>query len=115
MNVCNRPECQTTAGCAHRGPRGEFCWFRPAMSAADRPLRCPFCGQPPNWTHKSMAFGTGASGAEPDRRALACTNVKCPVQPHTRWRDTEEWRLGQGYIPVNFDEQAIADWNTRHD
>ena len=26
MNVCNRPECQTTAGCAYRGPRGEMCW-----------------------------------------------------------------------------------------
>lgn len=27
MNVCSRPECQTTAGCAHRGPRMEMCWF----------------------------------------------------------------------------------------
>jgi hypothetical protein len=24
---CHRIECQTSAGCAHRGPRGEFCWF----------------------------------------------------------------------------------------
>jgi hypothetical protein len=24
---CVRPECNTTAGCAHRGPRGELCWF----------------------------------------------------------------------------------------
>jgi hypothetical protein len=27
MNVCNRRECQTTAGCAYRGPRGEYCWI----------------------------------------------------------------------------------------
>ena len=24
---CTRPECQTTAGCAHRSPHGAFCWF----------------------------------------------------------------------------------------
>jgi hypothetical protein len=23
---CTLPECQTTAGCAHRGPKGEMCW-----------------------------------------------------------------------------------------
>lgn len=28
MNIiCDRPECQTSAGCAHRGPRGEYCWI----------------------------------------------------------------------------------------
>lgn len=27
MNVCTRSECHTTAGCAHRGPRGELCWW----------------------------------------------------------------------------------------
>ena len=27
---CGRPECQTTAGCAHRGPNGEYCYFGPA-------------------------------------------------------------------------------------
>lgn len=24
---CQRIECQTTSGCAHRGPHGEFCYF----------------------------------------------------------------------------------------
>jgi len=24
---CSLPECQSTVGCAHRGPRGEMCWF----------------------------------------------------------------------------------------
>jgi hypothetical protein len=24
---CSRPECQTTAGCAHRSPSGAYCWF----------------------------------------------------------------------------------------
>lgn len=27
MNVCARHECQTTAGCAHRGTNGQLCWF----------------------------------------------------------------------------------------
>jgi len=27
MNMCWRSECQTTGGCAHRGPNGELCWF----------------------------------------------------------------------------------------
>jgi len=27
MNVCGRSECQSTAGCAHRGPNMELCWF----------------------------------------------------------------------------------------
>lgn len=27
MNVCDRLECQTSAGCAHRGPHGEMCYF----------------------------------------------------------------------------------------
>jgi hypothetical protein len=27
MNVCARAECQTTAGCANRGPKGELCVF----------------------------------------------------------------------------------------
>jgi hypothetical protein len=25
--ACSLTECQTTSGCAHRGPKGEFCWF----------------------------------------------------------------------------------------
>jgi hypothetical protein len=28
MASCNRSECLTTAGCGHRGPRGEMCWLR---------------------------------------------------------------------------------------
>jgi hypothetical protein len=24
---CQRRECETTDGCAHRGPRGEYCYF----------------------------------------------------------------------------------------
>ena len=24
---CSRSECNTTSGCAHRGPAGELCWF----------------------------------------------------------------------------------------
>lgn len=27
MQVCQRHECHTTAGCAHRGPNGELCQF----------------------------------------------------------------------------------------
>jgi hypothetical protein len=34
MNTCNLKECATTAGCAHRGPMGELCYF----SDAERPL-----------------------------------------------------------------------------
>lgn len=27
MLICSRSECQTTAGCANRGPKGELCVF----------------------------------------------------------------------------------------
>ena len=27
MNVCGLIECSTTAGCAHRGPEGQLCYF----------------------------------------------------------------------------------------
>ena len=27
MNGCPYFECRTSAGCGHRGPRGEFCYF----------------------------------------------------------------------------------------
>lgn len=36
FNSCSRPECQTTAGCAHRGPAGEFCWFSEAVGERHR-------------------------------------------------------------------------------
>jgi hypothetical protein len=28
MNACPYRECQTSAGCGHRGPKGEFCYFK---------------------------------------------------------------------------------------
>lgn len=33
MIVCSRSECQTSSGCAHRGPHFELCWF--PSTAAD--------------------------------------------------------------------------------
>ena len=27
--ICHRSECQTTAGCAHKGPMGQTCYFPP--------------------------------------------------------------------------------------
>jgi hypothetical protein len=27
MLICSRHECQTTAGCAHRGPNGQLCFW----------------------------------------------------------------------------------------
>lgn len=33
--ACNLPECQTTVGCGHRGPHGEFCYFY-----SNTPLGC---------------------------------------------------------------------------
>lgn len=37
---CSRPECQTTAGCAHRGPQGQMCYFVNSL-LDDGP--CPHC------------------------------------------------------------------------
>jgi hypothetical protein len=34
MQTCQRSECQTTAGCAHRGPLGEYCWFEKLQQQA---------------------------------------------------------------------------------
>jgi len=31
MNECPFSECQTTAGCAHRGPAGQLCYGRAAI------------------------------------------------------------------------------------
>lgn len=47
MNVCQRNECQTTAGCAYRGPRGEYCYFagrfvQPSNIPAQGCV-CPYC------------------------------------------------------------------------
>lgn len=37
--VCLRPECHTTAGCAHRGPNGEFCHSPKMESYSDLIMR----------------------------------------------------------------------------
>lgn len=33
MNVCSRLECQTSAGCAHRGPHAQMCYFPADLSS----------------------------------------------------------------------------------
>lgn len=38
MAQCARHECQTTAGCAHRGPRGEMCWFESQYEADSKEI-----------------------------------------------------------------------------
>lgn len=35
MQVCGRSECQTTAGCAHRGPSGQLCYW-PDQGISDK-------------------------------------------------------------------------------
>lgn len=57
MNVCNRPQCQTTAGCAFRGPRGEMCWIAgdiPNPIQIHREGDCPYC----QGTGKQMRWRT---------------------------------------------------------
>lgn len=41
MVVCRRGECQTSAGCVHRGPNGEQCWFPNHGSIAPEWLNFP--------------------------------------------------------------------------
>lgn len=41
--TCWRIECQTTAGCAHRGPNGEFCHFPPPTFHPNGTKPCPYC------------------------------------------------------------------------
>lgn len=36
--ACARHECGTTAGCAHRGPNGEMCWFEGPSAEASGDL-----------------------------------------------------------------------------
>lgn len=46
--TCNRPECHTSAGCAHRGPNGELCITCPveAQATMDKlsDVHCGRCG-----------------------------------------------------------------------
>jgi hypothetical protein len=42
MLICGRNECQTTAGCANRGPRGQLCYFLERGAYKDLP----------SWLHK---------------------------------------------------------------
>lgn len=77
------------------------------------PLPCPFCGAAPQWLSKRMDFGTTATGMEAPMRALGCNN--CSVYSRTAWRDTAKWQEGRScYYVMNYDEQAIAEWNKRH-
>lgn len=64
MLICSRSECQTTAGCAHRGPNGQLCYW-PGHTA---PL------DPNLWLHKvgSLSqFTDEEIAAEHYRRMLA--------------------------------------------
>lgn len=50
MVTCNRFECQSSAGCAYRGPRGEFCYFAghfPSYSPIYPPMPPQGCVCPP--------------------------------------------------------------------
>lgn len=42
MYACQRHECQTTAGCAHRGPMGQLCYFptTPDYAPYSPPVGC---------------------------------------------------------------------------
>lgn len=86
---------------------------------------CPWCRQRPGWLttgqERALPGGTDQDRpvALPPWRALGCTNRDCPVQPHTRWRETAEYRLGKlnpepgagCFWPVDHDPEAIEEWN----
>jgi hypothetical protein len=40
MMQCARLECQTTGGCAHRGPLGQMCYFPAPPAYTERPMGC---------------------------------------------------------------------------
>lgn len=64
MNVCGRGECQTTAGCQHRGPSGEFCWWPDRGSCAGYPGWYRQVGELSSFSDEQIA-------AEYHRRCLA--------------------------------------------
>lgn len=64
MQICGRLECHTTAGCAHRGPNGELCWWSPDGSCAQYPGWYVKVGQLSDFTDDEIA-------REYYRRALA--------------------------------------------
>ena len=71
--TCQMLECQTTAGCAHRGPQGQMCWFPGVQTLA--PFSPPMgCICPP-----------GAN--------LECQNPMCPRKGF-RISDTTPANLG---------------------
>lgn len=41
--ICQRMECQTTAGCAHRGPAGQMCYFPETTFHPTSTKPCPYC------------------------------------------------------------------------
>lgn len=41
ITMCTRSECQTSGGCAHRGPRGESCYFPAPFVPAAQGCICP--------------------------------------------------------------------------
>ncbi len=48
MLICNLHECHTTAGCAHRGPEGQLCyWPGESMGQYDKI---------PGWLHEKKAL-----------------------------------------------------------
>jgi hypothetical protein len=48
MLICGRHECQTTAGCAHRGPDGTLCVFPASPSQSYEKI--------PGWLHEVGAL-----------------------------------------------------------
>ena len=82
-------------------------------ASPDNAKPCPWCGSRPRWLSKRMDYGTGASGMEAPMRALGCDDKGCGVKPSTKWCDTQEWTQGRGHFDVDYDSDAIRDWNAR--
>ena len=71
--TCQMLECQTTAGCAYRGPQGQMCWFQAVIPQPFTPQQIG-CICPP-----------GAN--------LECQNPLCPRKGF-RISDTTPANLG---------------------